>query len=151
VLFVTGKPSIKLWVFWRLYLDQTVYRFLGISTGIEYSKGSSAYPATYRVITTPPGDVFFELFQKTFIHSLNIPLNITLMMNEKPNAKCLFFCTIGYSLGDTFEQESTISNYDQRTFLKTSKGTLVNTFRMGLEARYNPKPKINLALEAVLK
>jgi hypothetical protein len=134
-----------------LFYNQKIYKVLGFSAGIEYEQIRSYTPPDNFEIwpnnpyATPTSYKYIQ--QRT--HLLEAPFDITLMMNENKAAKCLAYFTIGYAFGEIFDQQTVYAESSRTSTTSIlnlpSKKMMTNSFRMGLEFRYNPKPRVDLA------
>ena len=141
-----GAPKPHFGIACGVFYNQKIYKPLGFSTGIEYEQ------IRYY---NPPGffyDDFGSNYRITKVqleHLMEMPFDLTLRMNENPYAKCLAFFTIGYAFGEMFENsfvyDESRNIYTINVFNLPSKSSIINSFRMGMEVRYNPIPKLNLA------
>ena len=126
-----------------LFYSQKIYKVLGLSAGIEYTQ------IRYKPDQFLLDDYGFQpIITQARLHLMELPVDITLMINENKAAKCLAYFTIGYAFGETFEQQAVYS--ENNTYTASipnlpSKKMMTNSFRMGLEFRYNPKPRVDLA------
>jgi hypothetical protein len=132
-----------------VFYSQKIYKVLGFSTGIEYEQ--IRYKNTgFDVMDQGTYDGFgsYQLPKQQRIHLIEIPTDITLLMNENKSAKCLAYFTVGYALGEIFAQQTVFSEtnatYTTGILNAPSKKMMTNSFIMGLEFRYNPAPRVNL-------
>jgi hypothetical protein len=143
-----GAPKPYFGISCGVYYDQKIYKFFGISTGVEYTQ--IRVPAYTSVFLLQDFDNYlYHQHQQQLTNLIETPLDITLKMNENKEAKCLVYLTLGYAFGEVFEQRTTYTDnhklYVSGQINLPSKYAIANSVRLGLEARYNPKPKLNLA------
>ena len=141
-----GAPQPHFGISCGLFYNQKIYKTLGISTGIEYEQIRYYNPPAF---FDDAYNINYGSLKYQSLHLVQVPLDITLRMNENDMAKCLVYFTIGYAFGETFEQSFVSSEghtvYSTNIFKSLSNASTTNSFRMGLEARYDPTPKVNLA------
>ncbi|HWB63581.1 MAG TPA: hypothetical protein VG603_08745 [Chitinophagales bacterium] len=130
------------------YYDQTIYRWLGISTGLELGRHSTNKPSSFQEEFHYLPDYSSRLFQ-----SIQIPAKITFNVSyPSMSTKFNMVFTTGYILGVIYEVDQYYTGFftPYSTFeaqpIKPGKNNLIHSASIGLEARYNPQPKINLAL-----
>ena len=135
-----------------LYYDQAIWRAIGFSTGIlftqvrsgHYRNGPPEYTWLPPVSPIQPSPPFYSQVQ--FTRLIEIPCDFTFMFNKDLQGKCRVYYKLGYAYGQIFEQQTAYyTGGRENSFSKPSHSAETNAVRTGLEARYDPIPRVNLA------
>ncbi len=131
-----------------LYFDQKIYRFLSVSTGLEYVQVRSL-PGNGIFANAATGTFEFWTPIQVRTDILEVPVDFKFLFNKDESKKCLAYFTIGYGFGEVFEEQNVYKENGPKFIVSgfnlPSRYTICNSFRLGIETHYNPNPMVNLA------